>query len=266
MGNNTSAGARWPWLISFAMLCACGASASPTSPGDGDAGIDVATDRSVDAVPDVVCNGGARQPPGGACRCAADCEVGSTCATEEESGFPGGMCLRSCDPSEAPRAGLLCRSEDGVSVYVPTCGPSVSTPCRDGWYCRVFLGATRPQDRYQCEPQCSSDTQCSTGHCNRYTGTCQPEAEGAPNGDPCTVPDQCRSGLCLRSGLGACNSLCDVRTGYCPDNGFCLPSVQADAGAQNGTCLARCASLADCRMGFTCMRYQGQGLCVPTSL
>lgn len=257
--------ARWAlWGCAFAVT-ACGASSAPTTPTPDAAVRDVQADTK-DVADAGVCNGGARQAPGGACQCAADCEPGSQCATEAETGFPGGLCLRPCDPAEAPRPGLTCRTLDGMPVYMPTCGASEPTPCRDGWFCRVYTGATRPQDRYQCEPQCASDAQCTTGHCNRYTGFCQADATGSANGEPCTLGEQCRSGQCLASGLGACNSLCDVRTGACPDNGYCLPPVQADAGAQNGTCLARCARLTDCRAGFTCMRYMGQGLCLPDRL
>ncbi len=252
------------WLACALTLAACGTSSALPTPTDApvmrDAG---AEDVAVDTGP---CNGGPRQGPGGACQCTADCEPGATCATEGETGFPGGMCLRPCDPAEAPRAGLTCRELDGGTAYIPTCGGDAGAPCRDGWFCRVYTGATRAQDRYECDPRCERDEQCATGHCNRYTGFCQPDADARANGEACTVGEQCRSGQCLRSGLGACNSLCDVRSGFCPDDGFCLPPVQAATGAQNGTCLARCARLADCRMGFTCMRYMGQGLCVPNSL
>lgn len=255
----------WVWIGGAVALGACGTSSALQTPPPSDVVSvrDAADDAAIDSG---ACNGGARQAPGGPCLCAADCEPGSMCATEADTGFPRGMCLRPCDPAEAPRPGLACRTIDRMSAYVPTCGPGVEAPCRDGWFCRVYTGATRPQDRYVCEPQCASDEQCSTGRCDRYTGFCHAEAAGAANNAPCTVGDQCRSGQCLSSGLGACNSLCDTRTGFCPDDGFCLPPVQADAGAQNGTCLARCARLADCRAGFTCMRYMGQGLCAPTSL
>lgn len=234
-----------------------------TPPPDVSAAVDASDTGPADSE---VCNGGERQGPGGACRCTGDCEPGAECATEAESGFPGGMCLRPCDPADPPRAGFVCRMLKGGNAYIPTCGARGGT-CRDAWFCRVYTGATRPADRYQCEPMCSDDAQCpARGHCDRYTGFCQATKEGRANNDPCTADTQCRGGLCFRSGMGACTSICDARTGFCPDDGYCLPPVQADAGAHNGSCLARCARLADCRAGFTCMRAMGQGVCVPNTL
>lgn len=245
-------------------VMACGTSTS-TPPGDlGPADRVDAAEAEVAAT----CNGGARQPPGGPCRCIADCEPGAVCATEEETGFPGGTCLQACDPAEAPRAGLACETFRESSFYARTCGPTGSAPCRDGWFCRVRTvhPTDRSMDRYRCEPACSSDEQCRTGHCDRYTGFCQAEKDRLPNAAPCTTDMQCRGGVCFASGAGACTSICDARTGFCPDDGVCLPPVQADAGAHNGSCLIGCARLADCPRGFTCMRAMGRGVCVPDRL
>jgi len=242
------------------LLVACG---GQTPLGQPDAGLgDVPVDLGNKAdVP--VCNGGTPQGPAGACRCNADCEAGAICSTEEETGFPGGSCLQLCDPMAPPRPGFLCRTLPGGSTYIPTCGPNATEPCRDGWFCRVYSGATRDRDRYQCEPACSDDAQCHTGRCNRYTGFCDTDETGRVNDAPCTTDMQCRGGVCLSFAAGACSSICDTRTGFCPENGYCLPPVQAASGAHNGTCLARCERLTDCRTGFVCRRSQGQGVCSP---
>lgn len=258
---NISGGAAGRAACAVVWLCLVGCNGSSTAAAD--AGGDAAGQSADVAVDAAVCNGGAPQGPGGPCRCAADCEPGAVCGTEEETGQPGGSCLAACDPNATARPGLLCRSFQGENFYLRGCGPGVAEPCRAGWYCRVFTGSTRDRDRYQCEPQCAADTDCLTGRCDRYTGFCQAEKTGRANGEPCTTDAQCRGGVCFAFGEGMCTSLCDTRTGFCPDNGYCLPPVQADAGAHNGSCLTRCAQTSDCRRGFTCRRAQGQGVCSP---
>lgn len=211
------------------------------------------------------CRGRARQPPASSCRCDLDCEPGAYCASEAEVGTPGGFCLRACDPAAPPREGLRCETHNDRSFFVEGCGSGGASSCRSGWLCRVYtLSLTdRAQDRYTCEPHCTSDAQCLTGSCDRYTGLCRPAAPGRANHAPCTLSAQCRSGLCIAVGEGSCASTCDTRDGFCPDGGYCLPPAQSASGAQNGTCLARCATAADCRSGFECTPYMGQGVCMP---
>lgn len=255
--------AAWWWTIA-----ACSTSAAP-SPVDVPVARDVEVVDAADAVEaGPACNGNGPQPAGGACQCGApdDCEPGSVCGTEGETGFPGGACVTPCDPAAPARAGYRCMTFQAQSSYVRLCGPDAGV-CRDGWFCRVRLTSSGAVDRYVCEPSCAGDEQCHDGRtCNRYTGFCEAVGEGRPNFAPCTVGDQCRGGVCLPSGVGSCTSLCDTRAGACPEGGFCLPPLQADAGAQNGTCLQECTATTDCPMGFACQRAAGHRVCAPTQL
>jgi len=247
-----------------ALLAACGGGDERRAPApDADAAVDAADDGPDAATKAPECNGGAPGGPAAACGCPSDC-VGQVCGTEREGVGAGGFCLEACDPAAPAPPGLTCNTHQGQSFYVQACGPGVERPCRDGWFCRVYLGASRPLDRYMCEAWCNDDGQCRTGHCNRYTGICEPASEGLPNGARCTLGEQCRGGVCFRFGEGMCTSLCDVRDGYCPDDGFCLPPVQVASGAHNGSCLKRCAAAADCQAGFACRAAMGARVCLPT--
>lgn len=249
-----------------ALLGACSAGTAPAPPGDAarDDGAADVTDVTDVTEAGPACLGGEARASGGACTCPGDCR-GAVCATEEMTGIPGGFCLDACDPAQPAPAGLLCHTNEGQSFLLPRCGPGAEAACRDGWFCRVITaaGTDRSRDVYRCYAWCSSDAHCATGHCNRYTGLCEPESDGRANGASCTLDEQCRGGSCLPFGARICASTCDVRDGFCPDNGFCYPPVQAASGAENGTCLPRCAAAADCPQGYACRSAMGARFCFP---
>ncbi|MFO0610828.1 MAG: hypothetical protein U0324_47135 [Polyangiales bacterium] len=251
-------------VCAVALLGACSAGTAPVGDASRDDG--AADVMDVTDVTEVgpACLGGEPRASGGTCTCPGDCR-GLVCATEEDTGIPGGFCLDACDPAQPAASGFVCETYQMRSFYLPRCGPGAEGACRDGMFCRVSPQDVndRSRDIYRCYAWCTGDAQCATGHCNRYTGLCEPESEGRPNGAACTVNEQCRSEFCIRSGEGTCASLCDIRDGYCPDDGFCLPPPQAASGAENGTCLPRCTTAADCRRGSTCTRVAGRMLCLP---
>src|SRR5215831_4823143 len=82
------------WLVFEVLVAACNSSARNTTDVIEDAGTDARADTGGLNPP--ACTGAASSQPGGACSCDGDCLPGDQCASELQTGEPGGMCLHGC--------------------------------------------------------------------------------------------------------------------------------------------------------------------------
>ncbi|WP_437911901.1 DUF4215 domain-containing protein [Sorangium sp. So ce302] len=127
--------------------------------------------------------GGGAEPTGGgggpagalyeACATDDAC-TGDICLSEEELGYPSGLCSDLCEPAAEPTPGGECDGGvcldlfDGVGACLALC--SASSECRDGYACEDIGGGIRA-----CVPRCTSNAQCpSLGVCDPLSGACTP--------------------------------------------------------------------------------------------
>ncbi|WP_437727015.1 DUF4215 domain-containing protein [Sorangium sp. So ce861] len=105
--------------------------------------------------------------------CATDDEcAGDICLSEEEFGYPSGLCSVLCDPAAEPASGGACDGgvcvelSEGEGACLSLC--SASSECRDGYACEDTGGGIRA-----CVPRCTSNAQCpSLGACDTLSGVC----------------------------------------------------------------------------------------------
>ncbi|WP_437319623.1 DUF4215 domain-containing protein [Sorangium sp. So ce385] len=105
--------------------------------------------------------------------CATDAEcTGQSCLSEEDYGYPLGLCSTLCAPEAEPTAGGACDGgvcvgfSEGEGACLALC--SASSACRDGYACEDIGGGIQA-----CVPRCTSDAQCpSRGACDTLTGVC----------------------------------------------------------------------------------------------
>lgn len=207
-------------------------------------------------VPDAGVCSGVTSPAAGPCTCNSDC-ASALCATEAETGLPGGSCVQACDPLAAPPQGYHCPSDTLFS----SC--DAGQRCRDGYIC--FLD--RSTRRTSCLPQCSRDSQCPvTGHCDLYSGKCRPERDGGAGlMGPCTRHEDCKSDSCALPGVSTppwCATLCNTLDRACPEGGTCIPTQFMEPDSTEGLCLERCldGGAGSCAPGFTCNSFKN---CIP---
>ena len=164
-------------------------------------------------------------------RCVAPCQLGATCAGDEQCDEEAGLSciLGRCD---RPRpAGLPCSSE---------------TDCQEGLRCA--LDPANP-DRAICQARlpdgepCSTfqPDECASGFCDPATAECAPAS--APGGlCPSAQHNQCDEGYC-ETGYIFCSS-----DGQCPGSGTC--------NTAEGRCEYYCIALqpdgATCDVGYEC--------------
>ena len=206
-------------------------------------------------VPDSGRCSGLSSSAAGPCTCNSDCQS-ALCATELQSGLPGGSCLQLCDPMQPAPPGYHCP----LDALFQSC--DAGQRCREGYYC--FLDkATRLTS---CLPQCSRDSQCATGHCDLYSGLCRPERDGGSGlMGPCTRHDDCKSSSCAAPGVSTppwCATLCNTLDRVCPEGGVCIPTQFNEPDSTEGLCLRRCVDggAAACPPGFTCNAFMN---CIP---
>ncbi|WP_437736430.1 DUF4215 domain-containing protein [Sorangium sp. So ce1335] len=105
--------------------------------------------------------------------CATDdaC-AGDICLSEEEFGYPSGLCSVLCDPAAEPTPGGACDGGvcvdlfEGEGACLSLC--SASSECRDGYACEDTGGGIRA-----CVPRCTSNAQCpARGACDTLSGVC----------------------------------------------------------------------------------------------
>ncbi|MDC0685403.1 DUF4215 domain-containing protein [Sorangium atrum] len=159
-----------------------GGGAEPTGGGGG--AEPTGTGGSGGAEPTGTGGGGGAEPtgtgtggggPAGALyeACATDDEcTGDICLSEEELGYPSGLCSNLCEPAAEPTPGGECDGGvcvdlfDGVGACLALC--SASSECRDGYACEDIGGGIRA-----CVPRCTSNAQCpSLGVCDTLSGGC----------------------------------------------------------------------------------------------
>jgi hypothetical protein len=197
---------------------------------------------------------------------------GSICVSAQPD-IPGGksFCMRPCfygapDTPEFTR----CRGRDDM-----VCFPFDQNDPLQGAYCA---------------PQCRSDADCGTRHCDLRTGGCADVTSGSlPIGAACdtgAVPDPC-NGYCVRldnaatpgPGVpGVCAAWCTLGqigcgvSGKAPMPAACFFSAADAAPGDVASCAALCDCNDDCVEGFVCQpiqyayyrtTYGHRGYCAP---
>jgi len=181
---------------------------------------------------------------GKACSCKMDCAPDATCTAEAGSGFPFGLCRRSCDPRADDCAkGTYCYDFGGDVGGVCWPGCKAEADCRTGWAC---------WEGQSCEPLCQADDECSGGTCDLYRASCQPPAsQGLGTGQACVQDADCKSSLCSPAG---CTSNCRISAQACPDGGLCADTNGND---DIGLCYVPCLNDEACTVaGTTCVETQ----------
>lgn len=244
-------------VVLAVLLASCNEPASVVDASTSNTPDAPAADAGSDAP--AACNGVASEGAG-ACQCNADCANGGMCASEIDTGFPGGTCVLPCTPGNPTPAQTTCAMVSAGHLLVATC--DATNRCRTGWACRIspttHIGT--------CEPVCSTDADCPrTGHCNLYSGLCVPDAtSGGGVAAVCTRDEQCQSGGCFPgSGTapGFCAVSCNLMSPHCPESAYCQ-SISSDPAYTQGLCLALCTGGVGgtCPTGFNCGTH---GQCLP---
>lgn len=140
-------------------------------------------------------------------------------------------------PSDAP---IFVDAPDAPAAPSAMCRPCRrDVDCGDGAFCTVFADGA-----WACVTACATDDDCADA---ALASTCTVEAEGLPLG--------CRptSGSCVVSAPGSACGACSGTYDVCAE-------PEPGLGAY---CTSRCATDADCPMGFRrCREIAGERLCV----
>ncbi|WP_437925253.1 DUF4215 domain-containing protein [Sorangium sp. So ce291] len=160
-----------------------GGGAEPTGTGGGGGAEPTGTGGGGGAEPTGTGGGGGGGPVGALYEACAtdDACTGDICLSEEEFGYPSGLCSDLCEPTAEPTPGGecdggICRDLfDGVGACLSLC--SASSECRDGYACEDVGGGIRA-----CVPRCTSNAQCpSLGVCDTLSGVCTPSETDCTN-------------------------------------------------------------------------------------
>ncbi len=229
----------------------------PAGVGDagsgGDSGKEPSGGTHAGAGPQAACLGKQPSPTsGGPCGCSADCDEGELCASEVETGAPGGICVRTCDVDPCPAGRGCVQLNAEATVCQILC--QGAQDCGPGRVCQDLFPPLKPGDSLYCTPFCQSDDDCpALGHCDAYTGLCgdfgKHPGDGI-TGAPCASPNDCKSGACLppeQTPGGSCFGNCSLSKQGCPDGAVCDL-----ADADYGFCVPGCKQDDDCRDGYAC--------------
>ncbi len=174
---------------------------------------------------------------GSACSTDAECGVDNFCLTEADQGNPGGYCSNVCQANADCGNNAFCSG----GICLPTC--TTNAECRNGYSCSDFFGSgnTCVRDTNLSAPGagCAADTECQG---SVFDAVCFEEATN-PN---------FAGGMCSLLCLGGDNDTCQ-------DGANCT-GVGLDAnGNDQFVCTASCTINADCRAGYVCTDFDGNG-------
>jgi hypothetical protein len=187
---------------------------------------------------------GVRQPVGGPCQVAAECQTGLFCATQ---GFLSGVCTQSCNQDSACPGGSRCAQDPndrgGRGLCLPSCtGPGlVPSTCRAGYVCdRQPLGTDGGTG--VCYPQCPDISVCGQAPACDGRGFCSGTVGWAcTNGAVCGVNQQCLSGYCTSVSCGSlgqpcCQGMPGVPPNVCGSGFVCRTGNCAACGTAGQPC------------------------------
>lgn len=185
---------------------------------------------------------------GAPCEGDGDC-LGGTCLKPAD-GFTGGYCTT-----------LQCE-QNGCSNFFADCfrtkvGSNEVTACFE--QCNLDGTCDRAAEGYQCvtlndQPVCLP-----------------PNATNAPVqgavGSSCSSNPQCNGegATCLQSFFGGyCAILSCTTSADCPDSNPCVALNPAGTTAEEKklACMKGCSTDDDCRFGYSCQEYEGEGVCL----
>ncbi len=177
-------------------------------------------------------------PPGsvgGSCAQGSDC-LGGVCLTPSANGWPGGYCSAWCTTDDDCGTGNVCAEKNGAGRGVCVAGCTTTADCggRAGYACSDLGFGKRG---------------------------CTPSGTGSGGvGDPCTSVADCSGGqnaVCVPAAGGMPGGYCTVTCGSagtsCPSGSHC------GFGTAGSVCVKSCTSTADCRSGYTCSDWDGDG-------
>jgi len=191
------------------------------------------------------------------CGCSADCDPDEQCLAEEESGYPGGTCVRSCN--DGCPDGTACTT---INVCFQTCASTAD--CRPGYLCSRALSETGD---LTCSRWCQDDSDCVAWEtCDRHTGFCGDSYHPGQGqtGAACASDLECLSGICATIADvagGFCTSFCSIDRQGCPDGAHCVAQSVLEDDDDLGACFAPCETVEDCLPGFGCIEVpDGSGV------
>ncbi|MEE9294381.1 MAG: matrixin family metalloprotease [Phycisphaerae bacterium] len=186
------------------------------------AGIDIITETGTCTVtedPEVSCSDGIDNDCDGfadsqdsdcpaGCLGPADCNDGVACTDDD---CVGGNCVNTPNDANCPDDGLFCNGTEFCDAAADC--SSTGDPCTGGTICNEVTDT--------CDPECTTDPDCDDGlFCNGAEtcvgGSCQAGSDPCPGqgcdeandqcitcaakNDPCSVNEDCCSGVCKRNG------------------------------------------------------------------
>jgi len=170
---------------------------------------------------------------GDRCICDSDCEPGANCGRELPEGFPGGLCIKSCDKAmpDSCGAGRVCTGNATNAFCFQSC--KTHDDCTIGRICSNGV----------CTAYCAADSECDSNHCDPYRRLCRDATppKGAGVFEKCVRNDDCRSRLCSPT-AGRCLVGCIPGRVDCPDGAVCVKFPTGDMGL----CLPPCGDDGAC--------------------
>ncbi len=287
-GSGPSASrARGGFVLSFALLAACGADKAASGDATSAATLsDVTGETTVtisDANGETLDAGGETSGPTSFCATADDCaESGALCACDGSCVVPTGKactedrncgvpnwcnpCTGHCEPQAAlcePCAGEHGCVDQGACLPFASggnfCGLACVTDvaCPAGYHCRTIAHI----DLKQCTPDsgrcdalglCQTDGDCPVGEiCQDVKKTCGP---GCTEDGQCPDAKVCASARCVPpcGGNGDCTAPAECDAGHCKIPGACEKAADCPAPAtycsrETGQCAPGCLEDADCK-------------------
>jgi cysteine-rich repeat protein len=186
---------------------------------------------------------------GSPCTTNTDCASG-VCLDEVNFGLPGGLCVTDDCLSTPCPSGSECLDYGASGAFCfPSCAGNAD--CREGFSCHDLFGTPNPI----CFADCIDDAECvDTGTCNQWNGYCTAVLGLALDGEPCTAHSDCESNRCFDEATygtpgGYCYSYCSADSMECPGDGHCALQIGL---TQTLVCMDGCATVNDCRAGYSC--------------